>query len=143
LGLIEILDHEKDEIIAKLESDLKTLETKNLELKYTNRNLISTVTEQKKMLKVLKSKVQNLESMKDHPNPNNVNEIKTNYRKLLKEHEDLKLEYEGIKKELGELKNTNSDAKSGPGLFGRFLKRNGSDDSNEDNDADTGKKSDN
>lgn len=141
MGLIEILDHEKDEIIAKLESDLKTLETKNLELKYTNRNLISTVTEQKKMLKVLKSKVQNLESMKDHPNPNNINELKTNYQKLLKEHEDLKLKYEGIKKELAELKNTDSDTKSGQGLFGRFLKRNGSDDSDEDSDTETGKKS--
>jgi len=142
LGLIEILDHEKDEIIAKLESDLKTLETKNLELKYTNRNLISTVTEQKKMLKVLKSKVQNLESTKDHPNPNNINELKTKYRKLIAEHEDLKLKYEETKKELSELKNTDSEAKHGPGLFGRFLKRNGSDDSDEDKGEDNPKKSD-
>jgi len=142
LGLIEILDHEKDEIIAKLESDLKTLETKNLELKYTNRNLISTVTEQKKMLKVLNSKVQNLESIKDHPSPNNINELKNKYGKLLAEHEDLKQKYEGTKKELEELKNTDSDVKSGPGLFGRFLKRNASDDSDEDNGAETVKKSD-
>jgi hypothetical protein len=48
---MQILDHERDEIIGKLESDIKTLETKNLELKYTNRNLISTVSEQKNMLK--------------------------------------------------------------------------------------------
>lgn len=141
MGLIEILDHEKDEIIAKLESDLKTLETKNLELKYTNRNLISTVTEQKKMLKVLKSKIQNLESIKDHPSPN-INELKTKYQKLLAEHKDLKLKYEESKKELVELKNTDSDTKSGQGLFGRFLKRNASDDSDGDNGADTVKKSD-
>ena len=89
MGLIEILDHEKDEIIAKLESDLKTLETKNLELKYTNRNLISTVAEQKKMLKVLKSKIKDLESIKNHPAPKNIEELKTKYHKLLADHEDL------------------------------------------------------
>lgn len=132
MGLIEILDHEKDEIIAKLESDLKTLETKNLELKYTNRNLISTVSEQKKMLKVLKAKVENLESNKNNTAPNNIGELKTKYQKLLADHEDLKTKYEASKKELAELKNTGSDTKSGQGLFGRFLKRSDADKSSED-----------
>lgn len=134
MGLIEILDHEKDEIIAKLESDLKTLETKNIELKYTNRKLITTVSEQKKMLKVLKSKLKNLEYLKNHPGPNNLEELKIKYQKLLTEHEDLKLKYEGSKKEMEELKNSkDSDTKSGQGLFGRFLKRNDTDKTEENN----------
>jgi FtsZ-binding cell division protein ZapB len=131
LGLIEILDHEKDEIIAKLESDLKTIETKNLELKYTNRNLITTVSEQKKKLKVLKVKFQELKSIKNHPAPN-IEELKTKYQKLLADHEDLKAKYEASKKELEELKNKDSDTKSGQGLFGRLLKRTDTDKSHED-----------
>lgn len=132
MGLIEILDYEKDEIIAKLESDLKTIETKNLELKYTNRNLISTVSEQKKMLKVLKAKLADLESIKNHPAPKNIGELKTKYQKLLADHEDLKAKYQASQKELAELKNTGSDTKSGQGLFGRFLKRTDADKSHED-----------
>ncbi|ADZ10242.1 hypothetical protein Metbo_2023 [Methanobacterium lacus] len=131
MGLIEILDYEKDEIIAKLESDLKTIETKNLELKYTNRNLISTVSEQKKMLKVLKAKLADLESI-NHPAPKNIGELKTKYQKLLADHEDLKDKYQASQKELAELKNTGSDTKSGQGLFGRFLKRTDADKSHED-----------
>jgi predicted RNase H-like nuclease (RuvC/YqgF family) len=139
LGLIEILDHEKDEIIAKLESDLKTLETKNLELKYTNRNLISTVSEQKKKLKVLKAKFEEIKSIKNHPAPNNIGELKTKYQKLLADHEDLKAKYEASKKELEELKNTDSDTKSGQGLFGRLLKRTDTDRSHEDSEKESKK----
>ena len=64
-GADPILDQKKDEIINKLESDLKTLETKNLELKYTNKNLISTLSDQKGMLKTLKTKINTLESSND------------------------------------------------------------------------------
>ncbi|UTB31839.1 MAG: hypothetical protein NKF70_10020 [Methanobacterium sp. ERen5] len=48
------------------------------------------------------------------------------------DHEDLKVKYQASKKELGELKSTDSNTKSGQGLFGRFLKRNDTDKSHED-----------
>ncbi len=140
LGLMQILDQEKDEIIGKLESDLKTLETKNLELKYTNRNLISTLSEQKNTLKTLKSKINELESLKKPEGSNNFDELKKEYHKLLKDHENLKLKYEQSQQELAEVKKfVESETKSGQGLFGRFLKRNNNDESDE-NLEDNGKK---
>lgn len=122
---MQILDQEKDEIIGKLESDLKTLETKNLELKYTNRNLISTVSEQKNMLKALKSKIKDLENLNNSAGPSNFDELKKEYQKLLADNKELKLKLERSRQEIMDLKNLSEpDEKSSQGLFGRFLKRN-------------------
>jgi len=140
LGLMQILDQEKDEIIGKLESDMKTLETKNLELKYANRNLISTVSEQKNMLKALKLKIKELESLKKSASPNNFEELKKEYQKLLENNKNLKLKLEQSQQEIAELKKLKeSDAKSSQSLFGRFLNRNNnkSDENVEDKDEES------
>ena len=137
---MQILDQEKDEIIGKLESDMKTLETKNLELKYANRNLISTVSEQKNMLKALKLKIKELESLKKSASPNNFEELKKEYQKLLENNKNLKLKLEQSQQEIAELKKLKeSDAKSSQSLFGRFLNRNNnkSDENVEDKDEES------
>lgn len=129
---MQILDQEKDEIIGKLESDIKTLETKNLELKYTNRNLISTVSEQKNMLKALKSKIKEFELLKKPAGPNNFEKLKKEYQKLLEDNKNLKLKLERSQQDIVELKKlSESNGKSGQSLFGRFLKRNNTDKSDE------------
>ena len=104
---------------------MKTLETKNLELKYTNKNLISTLSEQKEMLKTLKTKISTLESSKDTLN---------DYEKLLEEHKDLMIKYNKSLEEISKLKELIPKYKSDNGLFGSFLKRNNLDDDKTVND---------
>jgi hypothetical protein len=133
LGLIQILDQEKDEIINKLESDLKTLETKNLELKYANRNLISTLSEQKNMLKALKSKISTLESSNMNIVENNFEKLNKEHIKLLDKYNKLQQEYKLSQDEIRELKNLIPESKSTQSILGRFLKRNVD---KEDNDVD-------
>jgi hypothetical protein len=120
-----ILDQEKDEIINKLESDLKTLEAKNLELKYTNRNLIVTLSEQKSMLKELKSKISELESSKEADN--DFEKLNQQHSKLIEKCKNLQIKHNKSLDEITHLKELIPESKSDKGLFGRFLKRKGSD----------------
>jgi len=120
-GADPILDQKKDEMINKLESDLKTLETKNLELKYTNKNLISTLSEQKGMLKALKTKISTLESSKD--TLDDYEQLNLKYKKLVDEHKELLIKYNKSLDEISKLKELIPKSKSDNGLIGRFLKR--------------------
>ena len=129
---MQILGQEKDEIISKLESDIKTLETKNLELKYTNRNLISTVSEQKDTLKSLQSQINELKSSKATIGKNNLDKISKEHTMLLEKYEKLKLQYNKSLDEINELKKLVPESKTNKGLFGRFLSRNDKDGQNGD-----------
>ena len=112
---------------------MKTLETKNLELKYTNKNLISTLSEQKEMLKTLKTKISTLESSKD--TLNDYEKLNLKYEKLLEEHKDLMIKYNKSLEEISKLKELIPKFKSDNGLFGRFLKRKNLDDGKTVNDS--------
>ena len=120
---MQILDQERDEIISKLESEIKTLETKNLELKYTNRNLISTVSEQKNTLKSLQAQINELKSSKVVAGENNLDKLKKEHELLLEENKKLKIQFRRSQNEINELKKLVPDSKSNKGLFGRFLNR--------------------
>jgi hypothetical protein len=120
-----ILDQKKDEVINKLESDLKTLETKNLELKYTNRNLITTLSEQKNMLKSLKSKIIELESSKERDN--DFEKLNQKHSKLIEKCKKLQIQYNKSLDEIAHLKELVPESKP-DGFFGRFLKKKSSDD---------------
>jgi hypothetical protein len=120
-GADVILDQKKDEIINKLESDLKTLETKNLELKYTNRNLISTLSEQKEMLKTLKSKISELESSKG--NKHAFEKLNKDHEILLDDYKKLQIQYNKSQDEIARLKVLIPKDKADNGLLSRFLKR--------------------
>ena len=111
---------------------MKTLKTKNLELKYTNKNLISTLSEQKEMLKTLKTKISTLESSKD--TLNDYEKLNLKYEKLLEEHKDLMIKYNKSLEEISKLKELIPKYKSDNGLFGSFLKRNNLDDDKTVND---------
>ena len=121
-----ILDQKKDEVINKLESDLKTLETKNLELKYTNRNLITTLSEQKNMLKSLKSKIIELESSKERDY--DFEKLNLKHSKLIEKCKKLQIQYNESLDEIAHLKELVPESKPDNGLFGRFLKKKSSDD---------------
>jgi DNA repair exonuclease SbcCD ATPase subunit len=129
-GADAILDQKRDEIINKLESDLKTLETKNLELKYANRNLISTVSEQKNMLKALQTEITRLESskVKEH----SFEKLNTEHKKLMDNYKNLQIQYKELQEEISNLKNLIPESKSNNGLFARFLKRKPTDEDEED-----------
>lgn len=100
---------------------MKTLETKNLELKYANRNLISTVSEQKNMLKDLQSEINKLKSskVKEH----SFEKLNSEYKKLMEDYKMLQIRYNKSQKEISDLKELIPESKSEDGLFGRFLKR--------------------
>ncbi|MFZ0442551.1 MAG: hypothetical protein WAL81_07945 [Methanobacterium sp.] len=100
---------------------MKTLETKNLELKYANRNLISTVSEQKNILKDLQSEINKLKSskVKEH----SFEKLNSEYKKLMEDYKMLQIRYNKSQKEISDLKELIPESKSEDGLFGRFLKR--------------------
>jgi predicted RNase H-like nuclease (RuvC/YqgF family) len=100
---------------------LKTLETKNLELKYANRNLISTISEQKNTLKTLRSKINELQASKGKKH--NFEKLNRNHKKLLADYKNLKDKYKKSQEEIAQLKELMPESNSGNGLFGRFLKR--------------------
>lgn len=125
-GVDAILDQKKDEVINKLESDLKTLEAKNLELKYTNRNLIATLSEQKNMLKSLKSKIIELKSSKERDN--DFEKLNQKHSKLIEKCKKLQIQYNKSLDEIAHLKELVPESKPDNGFFGKFLKRKGSDD---------------
>ena len=115
------MDQKKDDNINKLDSDLKTLETKNLELKYTNRNLISTLNKEKNMVKTLKSKISELESskVKEHA----FEKLNKEHEKLLDEYNKLQIEYNKSQNKISQLKDSIPKSNQDKGLLGRFLKR--------------------
>lgn len=100
---------------------MKTLETKNLELKYTNRNLISTVTEQKNSIKNLNSRINELESSKKSESSHE--KLTEDHEKLLENYNKLQEKYEKSQEEITELKGLIPQNKQSGGLFGRFLKK--------------------
>ncbi|MGB7970101.1 MAG: hypothetical protein WCF28_11090 [Methanobacterium sp.] len=121
-----ILDQERDEIINKLESDLKTLETKNLELKYANRNLISTLSEQKNMLKTLKTKISKLESSKVEAH--SYQKLDKEHKKLIEDYKKLQTQYKISQEEISQLKELIPEDKPANSLFGRFMRKKPSED---------------
>lgn len=110
---------------------MKTLETKNLELKYTNKNLISTLSTQKEMLKTFKTKISKLEA--SNTIFNDYEKLNIKYEKLVHEHEELITQHNKVLEELSKLKedlpeikpdkNMNNDKVNNKGLFGRLWKR--------------------
>ena len=100
---------------------MKTLETKNLELKYANRNLISTISEQKNTLKTLRSEINQLEASKGKKH--NFEKLNQDHKKLLADYKKLKNKYNKSQEEIAQLKELITESNSGNGLFGRFLKR--------------------
>ena len=115
---------------------MKTLETKNLELKYANRNLISTVSEQKNMLKELQSEIIKLKSskVKEH----SFEKLNSEYKKLMKDYKKLQIRYNKSQEEISHLKELIPDSKNENGLFGRFLKRKPSDEDDKGRSDDDG-----
>jgi hypothetical protein len=102
------------------------LETKNLELKYANRNLISTLSEQKNMLKNLQTKISQLESSKVEAH--SYEKLNNEHTKLIEDYEKLQTKYKTSQEEISHLKELIPEEKSSNGLFGRFMKRKPSED---------------
>jgi putative heme iron utilization protein len=102
------------------------LETKNLELKYANRNLISTLSEQKNMLKTLKTKISKLESSKVEAH--SYQKLDNEYKKLIKDYEKLQTQYKISQEEISHLKELIPEEKPSNSLFGRFMKKKPSED---------------
>lgn len=89
--------------------DYRTLEIKNIQLKNTNRKLISKIDQQKKLIKNL---THELESFKNNNQVKDCLKIKKNHQMLKKEHETLEKtvadshdEILKLKKEIEKLKN--------------------------------------
>jgi hypothetical protein len=116
-----ILDEKRDEIINKLESELKTLETKNLELKSTNRSLIASLSEQKNKVKSLQSDTVEQSNLNDE-NQQGYLKLQKDYDTLKEDYEKLQMKYNVSQKEIALLKQIINDSKN-VSLFGRFLKR--------------------
>ena len=108
------------------------METKNLELKYANRNLISTLSEQKNMLKNLQTKISKLESSKVEAH--SYEKLDNEHKKLIKDYEKLQTKYKISQEEISHLKELIPEDKPSNGLFGRFMKRKASED--EENNVD-------
>jgi hypothetical protein len=103
------------------------LETKNLELKYANRNLISTLSEQKDMLKTLKTKISKLESSKVEAH--SYEKLNKEHTKLIDDFKKLQLQYKESQEEISHLKELiPEDKPASNSLFGRFMKRKSSED---------------
>ncbi len=102
------------------------METKNLELKYANRNLISTLSEQKNMLKILKTKISKLESSKVEAH--SYEKLDNEYKNLVEDHKNLQIKYKESQVEISHLKELIPEDKPSNGLFGRFMKRKPSED---------------
>ena len=97
------------------------METKNLELKYANRNLISTLSEQKDMLKTLKTKIRKLESSKVEAH--SYEKLDNEHKKLIEDYKKLQIQYKESKDEIMHLKALIPEVKPASGLFGRFKKK--------------------
>ncbi len=117
---------------------MKTLETKNLELKYTNRNLITTLSKEKDMVKTLKSKISELEStkVKEHA----FEKLNKEHKKLLDEFNKLQIKYNKSQNEISQLKDSIPESNQDKGLLGRFLKRKNLDDEDNNVEVDKSKK---
>jgi hypothetical protein len=102
------------------------LETKNLELKYANRNLISTISEQKEILKTLKTKISKLESSKVESHSYEKLDIEN--KKVQEDYKKLQIQYKEAQNEISRLKNLIPEIKQSNSLFGRFMKRKNEDD---------------
>jgi t-SNARE complex subunit (syntaxin) len=106
------------------------LETKNLELKYANRNLISTLSEQKNMLKTLKTKISKLESSKVEAH--SYEKLNNEHKKLIEDYRNLQIQYKESQEEISHLKKLIPEDKPSNGLFGRFMKRKNPEDEERD-----------
>ena len=107
------------------------METKNLELKYANRNLISTLSEQKNMLKTLKAKISKLESSKVEAH--SYETLNNEHKKLIEDYEKVQIQYKESQEEISRLKELIPEVKPTNSLFGRFMKRKSPDDEKEKN----------
>lgn len=97
------------------------METKNIELKYTNRNLISTITEQKNNIKTLNSKINELKSSKE--SVGSLEKLTQDYKNLIENYNKLQEKYKKSQEEIVELRGLVSENKPSNSLFGRFLKK--------------------
>ena len=93
------------------------METKNLELKYANRNLISTLSEQKNMLKTLKTKISKLESSKVEAH--SYEKLDKEHKKLIEDYKKLQTQEEISQEEISHLKELIPEEKHSNGLFGK------------------------
>lgn len=109
------------------------METKNLELKYANRNLISTISEQKDILKALKTKISRLESSKVEARSYQKLDIEN--KKVVEDYKKLQIQYKEAQNEISRLKNLIPEIKQSNGLFGRFMKRKPEDDNKDVEDS--------
>ena len=89
--------------------DYRTLEIKNIQLKNTNRKLISKIDQQKKLIKNL---THELESFKNNNQVKDCQKIKNNHQLLKEEHEKLEMIMEDSHKEISKLKKEIEDLKN-------------------------------
>lgn len=89
--------------------DYRTLEIKNIQLKNTNRKLISKIDQQKKLIKNL---THELESFKNNNQVKDCQKIKNNHQLLKEEHEKLEIIMEDSHKEISKLKKEIEDLKN-------------------------------
>ncbi len=94
----------KDEVSSNLESDLRTLEARNLQLKGSNRKLIATLEEQKSKIKTLQAAHDELQSLKNDERLVNYNKLQNDYKRLKKEFDDLQKRFNKSQRELVQLK---------------------------------------
>ena len=106
------------------------METKNLELKYANRNLISTLSEQKNMLKTLKTKISQLESSKVEAH--SYEKLNNEHKKLIEDYQNLQTQYKESQEEISHLKELIPEDKPQNSIFGRFMKRKSPEDEEKD-----------
>jgi chromosome segregation ATPase len=112
----------KDEDTSHLKSDLRTLEARNLQLKGSNRKLISTLEDQKNKIKTLQAALDELKSPKNGERLKNYDGLQKDYQRLKKEFYDLQERFNRSQRELVQLKKAVNKQKSG-GLWGRLRNR--------------------
>lgn len=89
--------------------DYRTLEIKNIQLKNTNRKLISKIDQQKKLIKNL---THELESFKNNNQVKDCQKIKNNHQLLKEEHKKLEMIMDDSHKEISKLKKEIEDLKN-------------------------------
>jgi len=84
-------------------------------------------------LKALQTEINRLESskVKEH----SFEKLNTEHKKLIDNYKKLQIQYKELQEEISNLKKLIPESKSNNGLFGRFLKRNPTDEDKSDDDT--------
>lgn len=97
---IKFSSQKKEEPFSVSEDDYRALEIENIQLKNTNRKLISKLDKQKELIKKLALELKTIKDNQENTDVSEVNELQKNYNQLKNKQEQLENTYEALKKEL-------------------------------------------